>query len=252
MKISISITLLIFICCASPLLAETVSFSFGINAGVMSSMGGDLDSDSQDTYYGSASGIDGINRKMDGYSTSNIDRLKGFLCGIETKLIFYDYYLLRAGANYGMSLTGGRGKTVFYSSADADYFLLECEYTYKVYDFPLTIGLSVPFWKDARVSVSCGAAYAGAVYKNKFTSEDTTTPFEREGHFSGWGIPLVVVFESDYLINNFTALTGEISYYNGSSKVIKDSDDTDGDVDLASIDFTGYRFNLGISFYFNN
>lgn len=230
--------------------AEKVNFSTGLNAGYMPSMGGNLDSLSQ-SYYGSGSGVDGINRKMDGYSTSSIGRLTGVYAGFDFNAFFYDYFLVRTGFNYGKSIYGGRGKTVFYSPLpDDDYFILKCEYKYTQYDIPLTAGVCIPFWKDAKISLTCGAAYANAKYENKFTSEDTAVPFERKGRFSGWGIPLVVLIQGDYFIAEKFALTTEISYYRGKSKVIKDSYDSDGDTDFANIDFSGYRFNLGVSYYF--
>ncbi len=234
----------------SLLYAEKVSVSGGFVSGIMPSMGGNLSSYSQEAYYDSATGIDGINRKMEGFSTDNIDRLTGIFGGLEFKAVFYDYYLVRVGANYGMNVLGGKGKTVFYSTDDLDYFILKCEYSYKAYDFPLTIGVSIPIWKDARLSVSGGAAYARATYENKFTSDDTATTFRRKGKFTGWGIPLVVLVQGDYYLNEKIALTSAVAYYNGASKVIRDSSENDGDTDFASIDFTGYRFNLGVSFSF--
>jgi hypothetical protein len=252
-RIIITLTVLGFALFDFPLLyAEKVSVSGGIVSGVMPSMGGNLNSISQEINYGSATGIDGINREMDGFSTDNIDRLTGVYAGLEFKAVFFDYYLLRIGANYGMSVLGGKGKTVFYSTepADLDYFTLKCEYSYTQYDFPVTIGVSIPIWKDARLSVSGGAAYARATYENKFTSDDTAASFERKGKFTGWGFPLVVLVQGDYYLNEKLALTSALAYYKGSSKVIRDSSNSDGDTDFACIDFSGYRFNLGVSYTF--
>ena len=35
-------------------------------------------------------------------------------------------------------------------------------------DVPLTIGLSIPFWKDMKISLGLGAAYVWAEYENEF------------------------------------------------------------------------------------
>ena len=250
-KLIVNILLLIFISVSTHLFAEKLTFSTGINAGYMPSMGGNLDSLSQELYYGSASGVDGINRKIDGYSTTDIERLTGVYFGFDFNAFFYDYFLVRTGFNYGMSVYGGKGKTVFYSPPpDDDYFILKCEYSYRQFDVPLTVGVCIPFWKDAKILITCGAAYANAKYVNKFKSEDTAVPFNRKGSFSGWGIPLVVLIQGDYFVTEKVALTTAISYYRGESKVIKDSSDNDGDTDFAVIDFSGYRFNLGVSYYF--
>ncbi|MBN2039562.1 MAG: hypothetical protein JW864_05945 [Spirochaetes bacterium] len=249
-KIFTSISLTLFLCAGMPLSAEKLTFSAGINASFMPSMGGSLATHSQESYYQSSSGVDGINRRMDGYKTSDIERLTGACFGFDFNILFYDYFLLRTGFNYGRNVCGGKGKTVFYSPApDDDYFILECEYSYRQYDIPLTAGVCIPFWNDAKISVSCGAAYANALYKNKFESEDTAVPFERKGKFSGWGIPLVVMIQGDYFVNEKIALTTKISYYRGRSRLKKDKSDDDGDTDFATLDFTGYKFNLGVSYY---
>jgi hypothetical protein len=222
--------------------AESVSVSGGLYGSFMQSMGGNLDSYNQH-FFGSNSGIDGINRSMDGYSTSNIDRLTGVFAGFDVKAIFLDYYLVRVGVNYGMSIIGGKGKTVYNDGVDHS---LKCEYSLKQYDFPLTLGLSIPFWKDSRISVSCGTAFAMATYENKFQSDT----IEWKGKFTGWAFPLVVLIQGDFFIAPEVSLTSTISYYKGRTKVIKDSSDNDGNIDFASIDFTGYRFSLGVSYYF--
>lgn len=250
----ISLIIFIFISGMRIAAAETVSVSGGIYGSFMQSMGGNLQSYNQENYFGSSSGIDGINRSMDGYSTSNIERLTGVFAGLDVKAIFFDYYMLRVGANYGMSMTGGKGKTVYYNGA---YYNLKCEYSLKQYDFPVTLGLSIPFWKDSRISVSCGTAFARATYENKFESDSTSAPFSLtqntiKGKFTGWAFPLVVLIQGDFFIMPEVSLISTISYYRGRTKVIKDSSDKDGNVDYASIDFTGYRFSLGVSYFFYN
>ncbi len=235
----------------SKLYAEKLSVSSGLYIGFMPSMGGNLDSYTQQNYFGSNSGIDGINRSMDGFSTSKIDRLTGITFGLEVKAVLYDYFLVRAGANYGMSIMGGNGKTVYY---DGGYYPLKCEYSFKECDFPFTIGLSIPFWKDVRVAVSCGTSFAYAKYENKFESTATLDPFSAQrsikGSFAGWAFPLVVIMQADYFIRQEVSLTSAIIYYRGATKVFRDRSDSDGNVDFASIDFTGFRFNLGVSYYF--
>ncbi len=248
----IYIVLFLFIIKIQELSAEKVSVSGGFYGSYMSSMGGNLASNTQETYFNSNSGIDGINKSADGISTSNIERLTGVFAGLDVKAVFLDYYLLRVGANYGMSVYGGKGKTIYNDGTDHS---LKCEYSLKQYDFPVTLGLSIPFWKDSRISVSCGTAFAWASYENKFESDSAAAPFSAtqdtiKGKFTGWAFPLVVLIQGDIFVMPDVSLTSTISYYKGRTKVIKDSKDSDGDVDFASIDFTGYRFSLGVSYYF--
>jgi hypothetical protein len=234
--------------------AQKVNISGGLYGSYMSSMGGNLNSYNQTRYFGSNSGIDSINRSKDQYDTSNIDRLSGAFVGMDIKAILYDYYLLRVGANYGMSVMGGKGKTIYDDGTGLPYKFLKCKYTLKQWDFPVTLGLSVPFWKDSRISVNCGTAFAYATYENKFESDSTLDPFASsnsiKGKFTGWAFPLVVLIQGDLFIAPEVAITSTISYYKGRTKVIKDSYDSDGNIDFASIDFTGYRFSLGVSYYF--
>jgi hypothetical protein len=241
-----------FLLISSVLSAEDFSISGSAFCGFIPSIGGNLNSRTQEIYFGSNSGIDGMNRSMDGYNTSKIERLTGINFGLGLRAIFYDYFLAAAGVNYSMSVFGGKGNSVYYDGAG--YNPLKCEYSFREYDFPITIGLSIPFWKDVRASVSCGTSIAYAEYKNKFESTATTDPFASQrsisGSFSGWAFPFVVIVQADYYIRPELSLTSAIYYYKGATKVLKDKADDDGNIDCASIDFTGFRFNLGVSYVF--
>ncbi len=246
------IPIIIFLLVIKPQLgAQRFNISGGIYGSYMPSMGGNLNSYNQVAYFDSNSGIDSINKSANGADTSNIDRLSGAFAGMDIKAVFFDYFMARLGINYGMSVAGGKGKTLI--NGGANY--LKCNYSMKQLDSPLTVGVSVPFWKDFRISVSCGTAFAYAVYENKFQSDSTAVPFSAtqstiKGKFTGWAFPLVILLQGDLFIAPDIALTSTISYYKGRTKVIKDSSDGDGNVDYASIDFTGYRFSLGVSYYF--
>jgi hypothetical protein len=235
--------------------AQKFNISGGIYGSYMSSMGGNLNSYNQTAYFDSNSGIDSINRSLDGYDTTNIDRLSGAFIGMDVKAVFLDYFLARIGANYGISVLGGKGKTIYDDGSGPPYHVLKCEYSLKQWDFPVTLGLSIPFWRDSRISVSCGTAFAYATYINKFET-DTNFPFASsnsiKGKFTGWAFPLVVLIQGDLFIAPDVALTSTISYYKGRTKLLNDSSDSDGNVDFASIDFTGYRLSLGVSYYFYN
>ena len=240
-----------------PLSAKKVNYSIGANTGFAPSLGGNLDSTSQQLYFNSDSGIDGMNRSMEGMETKKINRLFGITGGFEFKTIIQDFYLIRLGANFSKGILGGEGKTVI-PDGTGYYYTMECKYSFYEYDVPLTIGLAIPFWKDMMISLSCGTAFAYAEYKNEFISEDTyPDPFERKGEFKGWGFPLVVIIQGEYFFLTNASITSTISYYNGSTEVLKDSYDKDtegfggqGAVDFAAINFTGYRFTFGISYYF--
>lgn len=235
--------LLVVLATTVPLRAAT-SLSVGAQAGFMPSLGGNLHSSSQESF-DSHSGIDGINKSLDGYDTSTINRLLGASGGIEFRAIFRDYFFARLAGNFTMAVWGGKGKTVYDDAGTPDP--LECRYSMYVIDVPLTAGLAVPFWKDVRIAFSVGAAFAYGNYKNSFRPESGG---DIKGKFRGYGFPLVLLVEGDYFLSEKVSITASLAYYKGSTDIRKDRYRTDGDIDFARIDFTGYRFGMGASWHF--
>ena len=248
MKRGIFTTLFIiaFILPAS-LAAARVNYAMTLHGGMMPSLGGDLMSHEQGATFNSSTGIDGINNSASGFDTSPVDRLLGASVGLTFKVTFYGYFHMRIGGNYFQNIYGGTGKTV-YDDGGTDR-LLKCEYSMWGYDIPVTVGLTIPFWKDMKISFSTGLAYAYGEYTNKFESN---APLEYKGKFKGWALPMVIHLEGEYFLTRQLAAYTSLSYYNGSTSVLADKkdDDASGNTDYASIDFTGYRFNLGVSYYF--
>ncbi|MEJ5363099.1 MAG: hypothetical protein WHV26_13665 [Spirochaetota bacterium] len=241
---------IVFCCCAIVLvpvfsLASPFNQAISLYAGYIPSLGGNLYSYEQENTFGSATGIDGINKSQTGFSTSQIHRLIGATGGINFKVAMYDFFAIRIGANYFKNVWGGKGKTV-YNNAGTDT-LLECKYIFDGFDVPLTFGIVIPFYKDMKITFSCGVAYAWGRYKNKFESD---APLTYKGKFKGSAYPLVINTEGEYFINEKFAVSTSLSYYRGTTDVIKDSKKGDGNTDYAPIDFSGYRFLLGISYYF--
>ncbi len=236
-------------CCAIALvpvssMASTFNQAISVYAGYIPSLGGNLYSYEQENTFGSATGIDGINKLQTGFSTSTINRLLGATAGATFKIVMYDFFTARIGANYFKSVWGGKGKTVYNDGADR---LLECSYSFDGFDIPVTVGIIIPFYKDMKITFSCGIAYAWGRYKNKFESD---APLTYKGQFKGVAYPLVINTEGEYFINEKVAVSTSLSYYRGTTNVIKDSKQGDGNTDYAPIDFSGYRFLLGISYYF--
>ncbi|HDP79871.1 MAG TPA: porin OmpL1 [Spirochaetes bacterium] len=223
---------------------SVMNYSVGLYGGFMPSAGGNLHSAAQEEYFSTTSGLDGINKSMDGYSTSEIKRLLAVTGGIELKAIFFDYFFARLAGNYTRSVLGGTGKTLYDDAGTPT--LLKCEYTYQSLDIPLTVGLSIPFWKDVTISFSCGAAYARGWTTNKFES----SAGNMKGSFSGYTFPLVLLLEGDYFITKKLSLNSSLSYYKGSTRSIRDGKKSDAVEDYSRIDFTGYRFGFGVSYYF--
>lgn len=257
-KLIIPLTIAVFVICSGPARARTPNFGFGLYGGFMPAMGGNLHSNIHEKQFYSESGIDGINKSADGKKTQNVERLVGMSFGGSAKTIINDYALVRLGFNYTKSMYGGDGKSL-YTPDGTNYYVMSCSYSLSIIDIPFTVGLSVPFWKDMKISVSGGIAYARGTYDNQFKSTETGGEFKRSGSFKGSGFPLVFIVEGEYFIQETIALTSTLAYYRGSTKLIKDSatssDSTTGlfaandVVDYARIDFTGYRFTLGVSFY---
>jgi len=229
---------------------SVMNYSVGVYGGFMPSAGGNLHSAVQEEFFSTTSGIDGINKSMDGYSTSEIKRPLAVTGGIELKAIFLDYFFTRLAGNYTRSVLGGTGKTLYDNAGPT---LLKCEYTYQSLDVPLTVGLSIPFWKDVTISFSCGAAYARGWTTNRFESE---AGYTLKGTFSGYAFPLVLLVEGEYFLNQKIALNTALSYYKGSTKTLRDGKKSDdagpagSAEDFSRIDFTGYRFSFRVSYCF--
>ena len=225
--------------------AAAVNFAAGAYGGIAPSLGGNLQSSWQYYEYGSSNGIDGMRRSLKGSDTSGMDRLLGVSGGVMFKMLFMEYYQIRIGGNYTRGVLGGEGTSVYDDAGDV---MVDCEYTFLMYDVPVTFGISIPFWKDLKVIFSCGIAYARAQYENRFE----TTADVIKGDFSGWGLPLVILLEGEYFLNDSLAVSSSISHYRGTSKLIRDSERSDSNTDYARLHFNGYRYYAGITFYFNS
>lgn len=232
--------------------AMDVSQAISFYGGVAPELGGSCYSYLQDNAFGTPgvidsypNGINGINKLQTGYSTSNISKLLGLTAGISLKIIFQEYFALKVGANYFNSVWGGKGTTVFYDGTNDR--LLQCEYSIEGFDIPVTAGISIPFYRDIRISITGGFAYAFGTYKNYFESE---SQFIYKGRFKGTAFPLVVNCEGEYFVNERIAVTSSLSYYYGKTKSIKDYKQSDLNTDYAPIDFSGYRYVIGLSYYF--
>ncbi len=217
--------------------AASPETGFGFYSGLAPAMGGNMNTYVQNTTLGNRSGIDSINREMSGRETEEIDRMLGVVGGFEFKVITLNYLLIRIGANYVKSFLGGKGKTLDLSDEP-----VTVKYSQWACDFPLTLGLSIPFWKDVKISLSGGLAYAYGSSRSRFKSSavDQTTKVR------GWALPLVVVLAGEHYLTNSLSLTSTISYYKGAGRIKGDDDGAD----FARVDFSGYRWTLGFSLYF--
>ena len=238
--------IVVLVLLALPLRGWGASYAAGAYGGFAPSLGGDLHTAQYYSEFQSHNGIDGMNRSMEGYDTGRIDRILGVTCGMLFKTIFYDYYQVRIAMNYTWGYFGGSGKTVFDDGGTTR--LLDCEYSFWEADIPVTFGISIPFWKDIRIAFSCGLAYAYADYSYRFES---STGQQWKGSFAGWGLPLVIILEGEYFVTENVAASTSLVYYKGSTKVLKDGSDAGG-TDFARIDFSGYRYSLGVTYYFGS
>jgi len=228
--------------------ASTVELSFGLYGGFMPSAGANCHSSDQELYFNSASGLDGINKKLSGYSTKTIDRLTALSGGLRLRAFFFENFFIAVSGNYTQGVAGGRGTTVYNSTpaASPTPTRLKCRYTISFFDAPLTAGIALPFWKDVKILLGGGVAFARGQASNKFESAAFG---KREGSFSGWGYPLVLSLEGEYLLSDTVSVGAGIAYYHGGSRTLRDGMGHDG-VDFMKIDFTGFRFTAGVSYYF--
>jgi len=234
--------------------AMEVKQSISFYGGIAPELGGSCYSYLQDNTFGTPNvidnypnGINGINKLKTGYNTSNVSKLVGLTSGISWKLIVYEFFAFKVSANYFNSVWGGKGTVVFNDGTNDRE--LKCEYAIEGFDIPVTAGISIPFYNAIRISLTGGFAYAHGTYKNRFESESL---FIYKGRFKGNAFPLVVNCEGEYFVNNSFAIMSSLSYYHGKTKSIKDYKQSDLNTDYAPIDFSGYRYVIGISYYFNN
>ncbi|MCX7678329.1 MAG: hypothetical protein N2316_03840 [Spirochaetes bacterium] len=225
------------------LFSVPLNYAIGGYLGIAPSLGCDLQSMRQYYFYNSQSGIDGLNRTQEGYETKNGDRLLGLVGGISGKILIFENYQFRIAFNYASGILGGEGTTLYGSTPD----LLEFRYSFRTIDIPFVFGIVIPFWKDIKVSFNCGTAFAYGWYTNSFTENGVTT---YKGKFSGKAFPLTILLEAEYFITDKLAVTSSLSYYRGSSKLFTDEYDEDGDVDYARLNFSGYRYSIGVMYYF--
>jgi len=216
--------------------AIPVDLSVGGYAGYIPCMGGDLHSRIQETSMGSANGVYGINRSQDGKKKKKIYPLTGFNAGADFRAIFYDFILLKLGLNYTLSFTGGEGKTL-----DLSENITSVKYSMWYVDVPLCLGIVLPFWKNAAVSVAAGFSFAYGVYSNKFQS---ATPLNSSGTFENWTFPVVIILNGEYFFTDHISINSSISFYKGITDVSKSG------TDYARIDFSGYRWTIGASYHF--
>ena len=217
-------------------LMASVEASLGFSAGYIPSMGGNLGSSVQSTQLGVDNGIDGINRSQDGTDTEMIGRLIGITGGGELKIIVFGNYLVRVGANYARSIYGGKGKTI-----DPWGNTVKVEYAVWYYDFPFTLGISIPFWKDVRINLSGGIAYARGTSRNSFRSP----VLDSSASFTGWALPRVIILSGEYFLDGEVALMTSLSYYQGATELMTNRGD------MGRVDFTGYRWNIGFSYSYD-
>lgn len=234
-----------------------MNYSIDLYAGALPNYGGSLNSYNQRAYFQSEHGIYEINKSATGVTTESIRPLLGISGGIALRSIMNDFYFYRIGASYNMNIWGGSGTTIFNTNQmdnlTNDYLPVKCSYGLTSYDFPVTLGVAIPFWKDVKIFFSCGVSFNYSIMTNSFKADGMT----REGKFSALSYPLVILLEGQYFVTQNMAMYTSLSYYRGNSKYLTDSTKTDttgysgaGAVDYSSIDLTGYKYYLGISFYF--
>ncbi len=189
----------------------------------------------QQTELGVSNGIDGINRSMSGVKTEKISKLLGACGGIDFSVVFATYFLFRMQTNFAMNFFGGEGTTL-----DQAENPLRASYTLWTIDIPFTLGVSVPFGDRVRLSLCGGIAFAYGSYANSFSSAAVSS----RALFEGWTFPWLVMLKGEYFFRPAIALSSHLTYMHGATDVIKSGRD------YAKIDFAGFRWNLGFSYYF--
>ena len=215
--------------------ASTFDTSISVNLGIIPNMGNNLSSYYQKNDLNIENGIYGINRSKSGLTTSTIKPLTGTFIGTELKGTAFDYLILSIGINYGQSILTGSG-----TSLDNSDNIMSVSYSMWLIDIPITAGISISFWEDTKVSFQSGIAFSYGNYKNSFTSSTVN----QNGSFKGLGTPIITKITGEYYISKNITISSSLSRYKGATQVLKNNND------YAKIDFSGYRFSFGASYYF--
>lgn len=229
-------TALIILAAAAEISASSAAVVF--KAGYAPDMGGSMYSGWQAENLDVYDGINDINRSGGGISVSTIEAPVGVAAGAEFRFTWDSVYM-KSGADIIYSIAGGSGSTVNnFGSGDEK---VNVKYSIWFFYVPVTAGIIIDYWSEARIYAGGGAAFAYGTYSNSFSSASA----DHSASFTGYGVPLVAELGCEYILDRNVALCCGITYLHGRSEVVEDGSD------YARIDFTGYSISAGLLFYYD-
>ncbi len=230
------ITIIIIIASAAEINASSLSLM--LKGGYAPAMGGSMSSGWQTEYLGVYDGINDINRSVDGITVSTIESLTGIVGGVEARYAGEALYF-KSGIDIVYALGGGSGSTVNdFGSGDEK---VDVSYSLWYFYVPVTAGIIIDFWSEAKIYAGGGAAFAYGNYSNSFESAS----MEYNSSFTGYGIPLVAELGCEYTLGKMSSIFCGVTYLHGRSDVIENGSD------YARLDFTGFNFTAGLLFYYD-
>jgi len=203
-----------------------------IQLGYAPEVGGSMHTGWQYENLGNYDGINDINRSDGSGNTTTIEKPLGVLINLGYRNLG-DVIYFKTGLTAVYSFHGGDGKTLDQTGSEV------VEASYKVFwgEIPLIWGIYVDFWDEVRLSLGAGVAFAYGMYMNSFSSAS----LDNSASFKGYGFPLLAEFNCEYRLSENTASMATIQYSRGESKTIESGDD------YARLDFTCFRFMMGLS-----
>lgn len=228
------IVITLFVNAAPELCAS--EFSISAHIGYMPETGGSMSSGWQSENLGNRNGVYDINRSKDGVAITTVDVPTGIVAGADMRVIRETVYF-KAGIDYVYMITGGTGSTLDSAGTEIVYV------TYKQWsvDVPLTIGLSMLFWDEARIYLGIGIAMAYGTYTNSFKSAS----LDHSASFTGYALPLVAEAGCEYVFGGKVSGGCNVRYLYGRSSVINDGND------YARVDFSGFQITASMGLHFN-
>jgi opacity protein-like surface antigen len=202
--------------------------------GYSPAVGGAMSSGWQSDNLGVNDGINNINRSSEGYPVSSVEAPFALVGGADLRIIFNTIYL-KAGMEYLYQYSGGSGKTLNKAGDE----VVDAVYTQWSLDAPLTIGISLLFWGEARIYTGAGFAFAYGTYSSSFESAS----LNHSAEFTGYAVPLVAEIGCEYMITENISVGCDIKYFNGKSALIEDG------ADYARIDFSGFHITASASYH---
>ncbi len=230
MKRALQMILLLMIMPCAVLRASGNSVS--LQLGYAPEIGGSMHTGWQYENMGNSDGINDINRSDGTGSTATVEKPVGAVLSLGYRSFGEGIYF-KTGISGVYSIYGGKGKTLNQAGTE----VVDVKYTMMWGEIPFILGIHMEFWKEIRLSLGAGFAFAYGLYMNSFSS----ATIDNSAMFLGYGFPLIAEFSCEYRLSETVDYIATVQYMRGESRLIENGGD------YTRLDFTSFRLLLGLT-----